>query len=82
MSKSSLTETQKERISQLKKDGFSQTKIANFYGVSQGTISNVLKDQAHKEEIAMYQQQQRDAMAMGVAAIKSGIITDNKKYLE
>ena len=53
MSKSSLTETQKERISQLKKDGFSQTKIANFYGVSQGTISNVLKDQAHKEEIAM-----------------------------
>lgn len=54
MPKACLTEHQKERIAQLKKDGFSQTKIAALYGVSQGTISNALKEQAHKEELAAY----------------------------
>lgn len=75
MPKSILTDSQKERIYQLKKDGFSQTKIAELYGVSQGTISNALKDQSHKEEISMYKQQQTNAMAMGVAAVQSGTLS-------
>lgn len=83
MPKSSLTDSQKERIYQLKKDGFSQTKIAELYDVSQGTISNVLKDQSHKEEISMYKQQQTNAMAMGVAAVQSGTISINHTdYIE
>ena len=80
MPKSILTDSQKERIYQLKKDGFSQTKIAELYGVSQGTISN---DQSHKEEISMYKQQQTNAMAMGVAAVQSGTLSINPtNYIE
>lgn len=83
MPKSILTDSQKERIYQLKKDGFSQTKIAELYGVSQGTISNALKDQFHKEEISMYKQQQTNAMAMGVAAVQSGTLSINPtNYIE
>lgn len=75
MPKSSLSDSQKQRIYQLKKDGFPQRKIAELYEVSQGTISNAIRDQAHKEEIEMYRRQQENAMIRGVtAAVETGEI--------
>ena len=51
MNKSILTEKQKERIFQLSEiDGFPQKKIADLYGVSQGTISNALKEKNIKRQ--------------------------------
>lgn len=47
---SKLNDNQKERIVQLLRDGFTQQKIANFYEVSQPTISNV-KQQAESQII-------------------------------
>lgn len=44
MPKKALNPKQEYRAYQLHyEDGFSQTKVASLYGVSQGTISNVLK---------------------------------------
>ena len=53
MAKRALTEAQKNRIWQLsEEDGFSQSKIAPLYDVSQSTIHNVLKEKRHEAEIA------------------------------
>lgn len=69
MPKSSLTNKQKDRIYQLSiEDGFSQSKLANLFDVSQGTISNALKDKRHEAEINELKLQQTAAMAMGVKA--------------
>lgn len=69
MPKSFLTSNQKDRIYQLyTEDGFSQAKLADLYDVSQGTISNVLKDKRHETEINEYKLQQTAAMAIGVSA--------------
>ena len=49
MPKSALSEDQRRRIHQLcDEDHFSQSKVAQLYGVSQGTISNVLKEERYK----------------------------------
>ena len=70
MPKSSLTNKQKERIYQLStEDGFSQSKLANLYDVSQGTISNALKDKRHEAELNELKKQQTVAMAMAVKAV-------------
>lgn len=45
-----LNDNQKRRIFQLKKDGFTQQKIADLFGVSQSTVSNVLKQQQEMQE--------------------------------
>lgn len=52
MAKSFLSESQKNRIYELATiDNFSQTKLANLYDVSQGTISRILKDKSYEQEI-------------------------------
>lgn len=68
MPKSVLTDAQKSRIDDLRNDGFSQSKIADLYGVSQGTISNALKEISHQKEIRSYQEREERAMARGVQA--------------
>lgn len=86
MAKKSLTETQKNRIYQLsEEDGFSQTKLAQLYDVSQATIHNALKDKRHEAEIAQLKGAMQNAMARGVqAAIEDGSISQTEKplYLE
>lgn len=84
MPRSSLTDKQKDRIYQLStEDGFSQSKIAALYDVSQGTISNVLKDKRHESEINAYRRQQTVAMAMGVkAAVKTNGLPKRANYIE
>lgn len=49
-----LNDNQKRRIFQLKKDGFTQQKIADLFGVSQSTVSNVLKQQQEVQEDSEY----------------------------
>ena len=63
MPRSILSNAQKERVYDLANDGFSQTKIAQLYDVSQGTISNVLKGKRYQEEI-----HKRDSMLTAAAA--------------
>ena len=86
MPKKALTEKQKDRIFQLfEEDGFSQTKLAGLYDVSQGTISNALKDKRHESEVAELKQSMENAMTRGVlAAIENGEVQlqGNTKYLE
>ena len=85
MPKSSLTNKQKDRIYQLNtEDGFSQSKLASLYDVSQGTISNALKDKRHEAETAELKRAMENAMAKGVqAAIADGTIsTRNSGYIE
>ena len=86
MAKKSLTEKQKDRIYQLsQEDGFSQTKLADLYSVSQGTISNALKDKRHEVEIAGYKYSIENAMTRGVqAAMENGEaqFQGNTKYLK
>ncbi|EDY32085.1 helix-turn-helix domain-containing protein [[Ruminococcus] lactaris] len=86
MAKRALTEAQKNRIWQLsEEDGFSQSKIAPLYDVSQSTIHNVLKEKRHEAEIAELKNQMQNAMARGVqAAIEDGSVspTNSPLYLE
>ena len=83
MAKKSLTETQKNRIYQLsEEDGFSQTKLAQLYDVSQATIHNALKDKRHEAEIAKLNSVMQNAMARGVqAAIEDDSISQTEKFL-
>lgn len=83
MAKKSLTETQKNRIYQLsEEDGFSQTKLAQLYDVSQATIHNALKDKRHEAEIAKLKGVMQNAMARGVqAAIEDDSISQTEKFL-
>lgn len=46
-----LSDDDRERIYQLCQDGHKQKKVADFYGVSQGTISQIVKEQGYKAEI-------------------------------
>lgn len=83
MPKSSLTNKQKNRIAELADDGFSQSKIANLYDVSQGTISNVLKEKRYEAEISSRDQMIQNAMQYGVeAAIEKGDFLPNNKLIE
>ncbi len=73
MPKSSLTNGQKNRIAELSADGFSQAKIAKLYDVSQGTISNALKEKRYEAEINRRDQMIENAATRGVeAAIANG----------
>ena len=64
-----LTDQQKNRIAQLhNEDGITQSRIADFYGVSQGTISNVLKEKRWEAELAKRDQMMVHAMSLGVEA--------------
>lgn len=70
MPKSSLTSKQKDRIYQLStEDGFSQTKIADLYDVSQSTIHNVIKEKNYEQQISELKTQQTTAMTRGVQAV-------------
>lgn len=85
MPKSALTNKQKNRIYELStEDGFSQKKLAGLYDVSQGTISNVLKDKRHEAEINELKMQQTAAMAMGVksALQEKGFPNGSTNYIE
>ena len=78
MPKRSLNDDQKDRIAQLFSDGFSQTKIAALYEVSQGTISNALKEKRYEAEIVRRDNMIQNAMERGVlAAIENGEIASN-----
>lgn len=68
MARPSLTNKQKDRIFELANDGFSQTKIANLYDVSQGTISNALKEKRYEREIQHKDQMIQNAMNYGAEA--------------
>ncbi len=68
MPKSSLTNDQNTRIAALAADGFSQAKIAGLYDVSQGTISNALKEKRYEAEISRRDQMMQNAMQYGVEA--------------
>ena len=84
MARSSLNNDQKNRIMQLASDGFSQTKIADLYEVSQGTISNVIKMKKYENEIVKHDQMMANAMARGVeAAVLNGELNTgrNNKFL-
>ena len=83
MAKRALTEAQKNRIWQLsEEDGFSQSKIAPLYDVSQSTIHNVLKEKRHEAEIAELKNQMQNAMARGVqAAIEDGSVSPTNSPL-
>lgn len=79
MSKSVLSESKKELAYLLNKnEEIPQMKIAELFNVSQTTIHNAIKEQGYKKEIARYQQQQENAMAIGVAtvAVQSRIPTE------
>ena len=84
MAKSALTNEQKNRVAQLASDGFSQSKIAELYDVSQGTISNALKEKRYEAEIARRDQMMQNAMQYGVeAAVEKGAIGSvNNKLIE
>lgn len=50
MVKRALEDRQRERIYQLcVEDNISQVKVAQLYGVSQATISNIVREQRYKE---------------------------------
>ncbi len=83
MPKSSLTNDQKNRIAELAADGFSQSKIANLYDVSQGTISNALKEKRYEAEINRRDQMMQNAMQYGVeAAIEKGDLSPRNNLIE
>lgn len=79
MAKKSLTNNQRNRIFQLvTEDGFSQSKLAALYDVSQATISNILKDKRHEAEVAELKHAMTNAMAKGVqAVINEGKLSKN-----
>ena len=69
MAKSVLNLQQKQRIYQLKnEDNFSQSKLAELYGVSQSTISNVLKEMQNEIDKKELIQAMENAMVKGVQA--------------
>lgn len=62
-----LTEQEKERIYELCEiDGKSQKKVADFYGVSQSTISNIIKEQRYLRELDKCKQTIQKAVSYGV----------------
>lgn len=78
MPKSAFSEDQRRRIHQLcDEDHFSQSKVAQLYGVSQGTISNVLKEERYKAEIRHRDDMLEHGFTRGVqAAIEDGSYPD------
>ena len=83
MAKSVFDEAQRQRIQQLcDVDHFSQSKVAQLYDVSQGTISNVLKEERLKSEIKRQNEVIRSGFVYGVkSAIEDGTLTPNANYL-
>lgn len=79
MPKSIFSVEQRKRIHQLcDEDHFSQSKVAQLYGVSQGTISNVLKEERYKSEIERRDEILKNGFARGVqAVIEDGVFPNN-----
>ena len=79
MPKSAFSVEQRKRIHQLcDEDHFSQSKVAQLYGVSQGTISNVLKEERYKAEIDQRDEILKNGFARGVqAAMEDGYFPNN-----
>jgi predicted transcriptional regulator len=76
MSKRALTPQQEYRAYQLcVEDKLPQSKVASLYGVSQGTISNVVKEKKHEQEVAGYQAFMKNAAQYGIkSAIEDGLL--------
>lgn len=76
MPKKALDDHQMDMIYQLcKKDGMPQSKVAALYDVSQGTVSNALRQKRHEAEIARLQDTLERGFTHGVkAAAKEGAI--------
>ena len=71
MAKSTLSNNDKERIYQLyTEDKKSQKKIADFYDVSQGTISQVIKTKSFEKEI---EQRDKFIQSAAIEGIKSAV---------
>ncbi len=79
MAKRALTPQQEYRAYQLcTEDGIPQNKVAALYGVSQGTISNVVKEKRHEQEVAGLQGFIQNAAAYGIrSAIEDGLFNPN-----
>lgn len=79
MAKRALTPQQEYRAYQLcTEDGIPQNKVASLYGVSQGTISNVVKEKRHEQEVAGLQGFIKNAAAYGIrSAIEDGFFNPN-----
>ena len=85
MAKSVLTNQQKNRIYELStEDGFSQSKLAELYGVSQPTIHNALKEKRYEAKEKEYKDAIGNAMIRGIkSAIQDGEISfSNNAYIE
>ena len=76
MSKKALTPQQEYRAYQLcVEDKLPQSKVASLYGVSQGTISNLVKEKKHEQEVAGYQEFIKNAAKYGIkSAIADGLL--------
>ena len=68
-----LSPRDKEELYQLARNGHKQTKLAVLYGVSQGTISNAIKEQRYKEAL----QQKDELLAQGLAYGVERVIRDS-----
>lgn len=83
MAKRALTPQQEYRAYQLcTEDGIPQNKVASLYGVSQGTISNVVKEKRHEQEVAGLQGFIKNAAEYGIrSAIEDGFLNPNTEQL-
>lgn len=84
MSKKALNPRDQYRAYQLcTEDGLAQSKVASLYGVSQGTISNVVKEKRHEQEVAGLQNFIQNAARYGIqSAIENGLMDPNTLLIE
>lgn len=78
MPRKALDDHQMDMIYQLcEKDGMPQSKVAALYDVSQGTVSNALRQKRHEAEIAQLQDTLERGFTRGVqAALEDGSFSD------
>ncbi|MCH5204716.1 MAG: helix-turn-helix transcriptional regulator [Oscillospiraceae bacterium] len=78
MPKKILTEQEKKRAYELCEiDGKSQKKVADFYGVSQSTISNIIKEQRYIHKIDKLDQVIQSAAYSRIQQVIEDRIHDN-----
>ena len=68
MPQSKLSQRDKEEIYHLACNGHKQKKLADFYDVSQGTISNVIKEERYREALRQKDALLSRGLALGVEA--------------
>lgn len=76
-----LSETDRRRACDLLKDGHTQAKVADFYGVSQSTISSIAKESRYRDEIDSLQGRLDTAAAVGLGVLQ-GFADNQTRYLE